>query len=96
MGGACTADPTHAEAEKDGVVLVCGLMRISVNDPDLVPSLLSFLRARVHVTAEQVGLMEVEISQLGSMNADARRLELDLLLQLWRASHEHARTTILD
>lgn len=71
-------------------------MRISVNDPELVPSLLSFLRARVHVTAEQVGLMEVEISQLGSMNAAARRLELDLLLQLWRASHEHAHTAILD
>lgn len=71
-------------------------MRVSVNDPELVPSLLSFLRARVHVTAEQVGVMEVEISQLGSMNASARRLELDLLLQLWRASHEHARAAILD
>ena len=71
-------------------------MRIQVNDPQLVPSLLSFLRARVHVTAEQVGLMEVEISQLGSMNADARRLELDLMLQLWRASHADARTAILD
>lgn len=71
-------------------------MRISVNDPELVPSLLTFLRARVHVTAERVGLMEIEVSQLGSMNADARRLELDLMLQVWRASHEHARTAILD
>jgi hypothetical protein len=71
-------------------------MRVSVNDPELVPSLLTFLRARVHVTAEQVGVMEVEISQLGSMNANARRLELDLLLQLWRTSHEHARAAILD
>jgi hypothetical protein len=71
-------------------------MRVSVNDPELVPSLLSFLRARVHVTAERVGLTDIEISQLGSMNADARRLELDLMLQLWRASHEHARTAILD
>jgi hypothetical protein len=71
-------------------------MRISVSEPELVPSLLSFLRERVHVTAEQVGVNEIEISQLGSMNAEARRLELDLLLQLWRASHEHARTAILD
>jgi hypothetical protein len=70
-------------------------MKVSVNDPELVPSLLSFLRARVHVTAAQVGPTEVEISQLGSMNAQARRLELDLMLQLWRASHEHARTAIL-
>jgi hypothetical protein len=71
-------------------------MRVSVSEPELVPSLLSFLRARVHVTAEQIGVTEIEISQLGSMNADARRLELDLMLQLWRASHEHAHTTILD
>ena len=71
-------------------------MRISVNDPELVSDLLSFLRARVHVTAEQVGVAEIEISQLGSMNAQARRLELDLMLQLWRASHEHAHTAILD
>jgi hypothetical protein len=71
-------------------------MRISVDEPELVPDLLAFLRARVHVTAEQVGLTEIEISQLGSMNAEARRLELDLMLQLWRASHEHARTEILD
>ena len=71
-------------------------MRISVNDPELVPDLLSFLRARVHVTAEQIGVAEIEISQLGSMNAQARRLELDLMLQLWRASHEHAHTAILD
>lgn len=71
-------------------------MRISVNDPELVPSLLEFLRTRVHLTAEQIGYTEVEVSQLGSMNADARRLELDLLLQLWRASHENARTAILD
>jgi hypothetical protein len=30
------------------------------------------------------------------MNHEARRIELDLLLQVWRASHEHARTSILD
>ena len=71
-------------------------MRVSVSDPELVPSLLSFLRARVHVTAAQVGVTEIEVAQLGSMNADARRLELDLMLQVWRASHEDAQTKILD
>jgi hypothetical protein len=71
-------------------------MRVSVSDPELVPSLLEFLRARVHLTAEQVALTEVEVSQLGSMNADARRLELDLLLRVWRASHEGTHTAILD
>jgi hypothetical protein len=71
-------------------------VKVRVNEPELVPSLLEFLRARVHVTAEQIGIDEVEISQLGSMNADARRLELDLLLAAWRAAHDQARTTILD
>jgi hypothetical protein len=71
-------------------------MRVSVNQPELVPDLLAFLHERVHVTAERIGVCEVEISQLGSMNAEARRLELDLMLQLWRASHEGAATEILD
>jgi hypothetical protein len=71
-------------------------MRIAINDPELVPSLLAFLRERVHLNADRLGPLEVEVSQLGSMNHEARRIELDLLLQVWRASHEHARTSILD
>ena len=71
-------------------------MRIRVSDPELVPDLLAFLRERVHVTASQTGLLEVEVSQLGSANASARRLELDLMLQTWRASHADARAAILD
>ena len=71
-------------------------MRVSVNDPRFVPSLLAFLQRRVHMTAEQIGPVEVEISQLGSMNAQARRLELDVLLRRWRALHADARTAILD
>lgn len=53
------------------------------NDPRLV---LAFLRDRVHVVADQVGPQEVEVSQLGSVNAGERRLELDLMLEVWRAS----------
>jgi hypothetical protein len=71
-------------------------MRVSVNDPRFVPSLLLFLRRRVHLTAEQVGPAEVEVSQLGSMNQHARRLELDLLLERWRGFHAGARTAIVD
>jgi hypothetical protein len=71
-------------------------MRIEINDPELVPSLLAFLRERVHLNADQVGPTEVEVSQLGSMNLEARRVELDLLLQVWRTSHESVRTAILD
>lgn len=71
-------------------------MRVEINDPELVPSLLAFLRERVHLNADRLGPVEVEVSQLGSMNLDARRVELDLLLQVWRASHENARASILD
>ena len=70
-------------------------MRIEVSDPQLVPSLLSFLTGHVHVNAEQVGPREVEISQLGSMNARGRRVELDLMLQVWCASNTHASATIV-
>ncbi len=71
-------------------------MRIEINDPELVPSLLAFLRERVHLNADQIGPTEVEVSQLGSMNLEARRVELDLLLQVWRTSHASVRTAILD
>ena len=71
-------------------------MRIQVSHPELVPSLVDFLRRHVHVIVEQVGPRELEVSQLGSMNAEARRLDLDLLLQAWRAAHEGASVEILD
>jgi hypothetical protein len=71
-------------------------MRIHVDDPDHVESLLSFLNERVHVIAVRSGPNELEVSQLGSMNEDARRLELDLLLQLWQARHESAHARIAD
>jgi hypothetical protein len=77
-----------------GVLLAA--MQIHVSDHTLVPSLLAFLRERVHVIADQIGPHEVEVSMLGSMNAAKRRLELDLMLEVWRAAHEHAETRILD
>ena len=71
-------------------------MKIHVSDPTLVPSLLAFLQERVHVIADQVAPNEIEVSLLGSMNTAKRRLELDLMVQLWRAAHEQAETRILD
>ena len=71
-------------------------MQIYISDPDLVPSLLTFLSARVHVIADRLGPNEVEVSLLGSMNTAKRRLEVDLMLQLWCATNEHAETRILD
>jgi hypothetical protein len=71
-------------------------MRIELNDPQLVPSLLTFLREQAHVTAGRVAPREIEVSQLGSLHAAGRRLELDLLLEVWRRSHGTAEGRILD
>jgi hypothetical protein len=54
------------------------------------------MRAHVHVTADRIGPQEIEVSQLGSLHAAGRRIELDLLLQTWRASHGCVETRILD
>lgn len=71
-------------------------MRIELSDPQLVPSLLTFLRERPHVTAGRVAPKEIEVSQLGSLHAAGRRLELDLLLQVWCGSHGNVEARILD
>lgn len=71
-------------------------MRIHLSDRQLAPSLLAFLREHVHVSAAHVGPQELEVSQLGSLDAAGRRIELDLLLQVWRTSHAPVETRILD
>jgi hypothetical protein len=71
-------------------------MRIQVSHPELVPGLVDFLRGQVHVVVGQIGPRELEVSQLGSMNVDSRRLDLDLLLQAWRAAHADATVEIVD
>jgi hypothetical protein len=70
-------------------------MRIYLDDPDLVPSLLAHLRSRVHVVADAVGPNEVEVSQLGSDDATGRRRELDLMLRVWRSPQERAQARIV-
>jgi hypothetical protein len=71
-------------------------MRIQVSHPELVPGLVDFLRGQVHVVVAQIGPRELEVSQLGSMNVASRRLDLDLLLQAWRAAHADATVEIVD
>ena len=71
-------------------------MRIELDDPSHVAGVLAFLRGHVHVNADQVGLTEIEVSQLGSMDRDGRRLELDLMLQVWRARNPDGAARIVD
>jgi len=52
------------------------LMRLSVSNPALIPDLLEFLRSRVDVVAEEVSDNEVDVSLVGSYNADAMNIEL--------------------
>ena len=71
-------------------------MRIHLSDHRLIPSLLAFMREHVHVTAAHVAPQEIEVSQLGSQHAAGRRLELDVLLQVWLAAHPPVVVRILD
>jgi hypothetical protein len=71
-------------------------MRIQLSDIQLVPDLLAYLRGHVHVNAASVGPAEIEVSQLGSQDAEGRRLELDLMLQVWKASHGSVEARIID
>jgi hypothetical protein len=49
---------------------------LRVSNPALLPDLIEFLRSRIDVVAEPVSDDEVEVSLLGSYNADAMRMEL--------------------
>ena len=69
-------------------------MRITLDDPTVVPDLLDYLRAKSHVVADQVGPAELEVSLLGSRNLAARRLELDLMIEAWRAAHRQSARVI--
>ena len=79
-----------------GAQLPPAAMRIHLSDPQLVPSLLAFLRGHVHVTADDVGTQEIEVSQLGSQHVGGRRLELEHMLLVWRTPHFSVETRILD
>jgi hypothetical protein len=58
-------------------------MRLRVSNPALIPDLLKFLRSRVDVVAEEVSDDEVDVSLVGSYNADAMNIELYLRVRAW-------------
>ena len=65
-------------------------MRIRLSSADLLDDLLESLRAEPSAVVEQVSDDEVEVSLLGSYQQDALRLQLELRLRAWEATH-HAR-----
>jgi hypothetical protein len=62
-------------------------MRIRLSSPDLLDELLEFLRAEPSAVVEQISDDEVEVSLLGSYQQDALRMQLELRLRAWEATH---------
>ena len=62
-------------------------MRIKLSEPAQIERLLAFLAMDSNVVVSQIGLDEVEVSFLGSLNMGAQELESELRVQLWLAMH---------
>jgi hypothetical protein len=62
-------------------------VRIKLSEPAQIERLLAFLAMDSNVVVTQIGLDEVEVSFLGSLNMGAQALESELRVQLWLALH---------
>jgi hypothetical protein len=69
-------------------------MRVQVSDPELLGSLVDSLRRSGCIVArEEEGILAVSIPR--SLHEEAARLELDLYLRVWEATHPDARAVRL-
>jgi hypothetical protein len=62
-------------------------MRIKLSDADQLHRLLAFLAFDSNVVVSQIARDEVEVSFLGSLNANAQVMQSELRLKLWLAAH---------
>lgn len=62
-------------------------MRIKLSDSGHVEQLLAFLAFDTNVIVTQIAVDEVEVSFLGSLNANAQVMQSELRLRLWLAAH---------
>lgn len=62
-------------------------MRIRLSSAGLLDELLEFLQAEPSAVVEQVSDDEVEVTLLGSYQQDALRMQLELRLKAWEATH---------
>jgi hypothetical protein len=89
----------RAQGEIGPTVAIAGAptaaeMRIQISDPELLGSLMDFLRRCGCVVAhEEEGIVAVSIP--GSLHEEAARLELDQYLRVWEAIHPGARAVRL-
>ena len=70
-------------------------MKIRVKEAADVEGLVAFLRTCEYV-AEQVGPNTVEVSRPSSVRHDHIRLELDLFLEAWHATHPEANAEFVE
>jgi hypothetical protein len=61
-------------------------MRITIDQPQLLPDLARFLEQRGDTVVVQVDETALEVNLLGSMSDEAMRIELDLRIGIWRAT----------
>lgn len=71
-----------------------GLMRVRISDPAQLDELIEFLRTEPNAIVEPISDHEVEVSLLGSYQADAMRMQLYLRLRAWEAAHRAAGTRV--
>jgi hypothetical protein len=71
------------------------VVKILLSDAAYLDDLIAYLFT-VGCIVEQVGPNLVEVSRLSSVRHDQARMEIDLFLQAWRASHPEAEVRLLD
>jgi hypothetical protein len=62
-------------------------VRIKLSDAGHVERLLAFLAFDTNVIVTQIAADEVEVSFLGSLNANAQVMQSELRLRMWLAAH---------
>jgi hypothetical protein len=71
-------------------------MRVRIDDPELLPDLVTALTARLDAVVETVGERELEVGLLGSRTQPHARIELQRRLRRWTARHPGVRVTLPD
>ena len=70
-------------------------VKILLSDADYLDDLIAYLFT-VGCIVEQIGPNLVEVSRLSSVRHDQARMEIDLFLQAWKASHPEVALRLLD
>jgi hypothetical protein len=62
-------------------------LRVKLSDPALLQRLKAFLAFDSNVVVTQIGDDEVEVSFLGSLNANAQQMQTELRIRAWIAAN---------